>query len=91
MTAIEKQKNAAAYDDFSYDYTLLKPFMQKNDMQCNDNGNILAIKRHTSDSKGTSPWQSFRKQNNRSSDRMSSASARPERQNILKRNQSTYM
>lgn len=31
VTAIDRQKNAAAYDSYSYEYTLLKPFTVKHD------------------------------------------------------------
>mmetsp|Transcript_30124 Transcript_30124/g.54594 ORF Transcript_30124/g.54594 Transcript_30124/m.54594 type:complete len:469 (+) Transcript_30124:101-1507(+) len=33
VMAIEKQKNAQAYDNYSYEYTLLKPFAKKHDMK----------------------------------------------------------
>ena len=36
VMAIEKQKNAQAYDNYSYEYTLLKPFAKKHDMYDND-------------------------------------------------------
>ena len=36
VAAIEKQKSAHVYEDYSYDYTLVKPFSEKHDVTKED-------------------------------------------------------